>query len=326
MLAAAPMALSIISLVAGFVLLWRGGDLLVEGADRFARSHGVPGTIAGVFILGFGTSVPELSVSVIAALQGSAGIAAGNVIGSNICNVALVLAVSAVILPVAASRFLVRIEMPVCLIASFLTLLLVADGSVTRTDGLVLLAAFLLYTGYAIGTVKRRDADVEENPPPKRAWFDLGKATIALAAVVGGATLFSDGARDIARELGVSETVIGLTLVALGTSLPELATSIAAARIGKSDLALGNVVGSNIFNLLMVLGTSATLVAQDVEDRMVRIDVPLMVLLMLVVFVLSLTRRRVGRLAGLALLLIYVAYVAVFSRPEIAGALLERLP
>jgi len=299
----------VIYLSVGFVLLWKGGDLLVDGADAFARSHGVPPTLAGVFILGFGTSLPELAVTSLAALDGNAGIAVGNVVGSNIANIALVLGLAAVLLTIRVNRFLLRVEMPVCIAASLLAFALMADGHVDRSDGLILLAVFGVYAGFAIGTVRHRDVDDGE-PPPKRPWFDLGKAVLALGVVVGGAELFREGAVQAAVALGVSQTVIGLTLVALGTSLPELATAVAAARARKVDLVLGNVIGSNIFNLLMVLGVAGVLVNQDVEARIPRLDLPLMISLAVVpVLVALFFRRRIGRPAGLALLTIYVSYI-----------------
>lgn len=301
----------VLYLVAGFVLLWKGGDLLVEGADAFARSHGVPPTLAGVFILGFGTSLPELAVTTLAALDGNAGIAVGNVVGSNIANVALVLGVAAFIAVVHVNRFLVRVEMPVGVLASVLAFVLMTDGTVDLADGLILLGAFLAYALFAVATVRQRDLAPGDRPP-RRAWFDLGKAALALGAVVGGAHLFKEGAVGAAEALGVSQTAIGLTLVALGTSLPELSTAIAAARARKQDLVVGNIIGSNIFNLLMVLGVAGTCTPQVVEARVPRIDVPVMLGLAAFPFVLSIVRRgRIERGAGLLLLVVYAAFVVL---------------
>jgi cation:H+ antiporter len=295
----------------GFLLLWKGGDLLVAGADAFARSHGVPPTLAGVLILGFGTSLPELAITTLAAIDGNAGIAVGNVVGSNIANVGLVLGVAAIIAVVHVNRFLVRIEMPVGVAASVLALVLMLDGKVDLTDGLVLLAAFVGYAAFAVRTAKKRDL-APGDPPPKRPWFDLGKATLALAAVIGGAHLFKEGAILAAEALNVSQTAIGLTLVALGTSLPELSTAIAAARARKQDLVVGNIIGSNIFNLLMVLGVAGVCTPQVVEDRVPRIDVPVMLALAVFPLLVALVRRRrVERWAGWLLLVVYVAFVLI---------------
>jgi cation:H+ antiporter len=296
-------------LVAGFVLLWKGGDMLVDGADAFARSHGVPPTIAGVFILGFGTSMPELAVTALATLDGNTGIAVGNVVGSNIANVGLVLGLSAVLCAVHVNHFLLKVEIPVGILASGLAFVLVMDGNVSRLDGLILLGAFLVYGGFAMGTIRHRDLD-DGAPPPKRPWFDLGKAVVALVAVVGGAELFTEGAVAAASALGVSETVIGLKLVAVGTSLPELATAIAAARALKTDLVIGNVIGSNIFNLLLVLGTAGVLADQGVETRIPQLDMPVMCLLAVLPLIIALvSKRTIGRLAGAILLLIYAGWM-----------------
>ena len=302
--------MTVVYLLAGFVLLWKGGDLLVDGADAFARSHGVPPTLAGVFILGFGTSMPELAVSVLAARDGYADIAVGNVVGSNIANVALVLGLACVMGTVHINRFLYKVELPVCIAASVLTFALLADGQVDRTDGLILLGAFLAYGGFAIGTIRHRDADPGE-PPPRRPWFDLGKALFALGAVVGGAELFKEGAVATADALGVPPAIIGLTLVALGTSLPELATVIAAARARKADLVFGNIIGSNIFNVLLVLGASATIADQAVDERVPRIDLPFMLGLAILPWIVArFTGRELGRRTGIFLLAIYCAFIA----------------
>ncbi len=304
----------VLYLLVGFVLLWKGGDLLVQGADMFARSHGVPSTLAGVFILGFGTSLPELAVSMMAAAEGNTGIAVGNVVGSNIANFALVLGTAAFITRVYINRFLLKVELPVCVLASVLGYVVIRDGIVDRTEGIMLLVAFAAYALFAIFTVKQRPIDDEE-PPRKRAWFDLGMASLALAAVVGGAKLFTEGAEMAAEQFGLTDTVIGLTLVALGTSLPELATAIAAARRRKVDLVVGNVIGSNIFNLLMVLGCAATFVPQDVEDRVPRIDMPIALALPIFVLIIGLAnKQKIGRATGTILLTVYLVYVAWLSQ------------
>lgn len=296
-------------IVVGFVLLWKGGDLLVDGADAFARSHGVPPTIAGVFILGFGTSMPELAVTVFAALDGHGDIAVSNVVGSNIANVALVLGTAALLAVVHVNRFLVRIEMPVGILASVLAFVLVLDGDVDMMDGIILLGAFLLYGGFALGTVRHRDID-DGAPPPKRPWFDLGKAVLALGAVLGGAELLGTGAIEVAKAFGISEVVIGSTLVAFATSLPEFATAIAAARARKADLVVGNVIGSNIFNLLLVLGAAGLVIDQKVEGDIVGVLMPLMLSLAIFPLVVSwANKRELGRKSGMLLVGVYIAFL-----------------
>ncbi|MDA1194531.1 MAG: calcium/sodium antiporter [Planctomycetota bacterium] len=297
-------------LLTGFVLLWKGGDLLVDGADAFARSHGVPPTLAGVFILGFGTSFPELAISVLAALDGEAEIAVGNVVGSNIANVGLVLGIAAAIAVVHVNRFLARVEMPVAILASILAYVLIADGTVDRMDGFILLGGFALYCAFALGTVRHRDIDTGE-PPPRRPWFDLGKAVVALATVVGGAELFKTGAVSLAEQFDVSRVVIGSTLVAVATSLPELATGIAAARARKADLVVGNVIGSNIFNLLLVLGAAGAVADQTVDPSVPQVLMPLMVGLAILPLAICWIRgRAIGRRSGVLMILIYAAFIA----------------
>ena len=282
----------------------------MEGADAFARSHGVPPTMAGVFILGFGTSMPELAVSVLAAMDGYGDIAVGNVVGSNIANVGLILGIGCVLAMIHVNRFILKVEIPVGILASVLAFCLLADGRVDRTDGMILLGAFLAYGGFAIGTVRHRDVD-EGELPPRRPWFDLGKTAFALAAIVGGAELFKQGAVGTAEALQVPRTIIGLTLVALGTSLPELATVVAAARARKADLVIGNIIGSNIFNLLLVLGISATITGQAVESRVPHVDLPFMLGMAMLPMVLALVGgRAIGRKGGLLMLVIYAIYIA----------------
>jgi cation:H+ antiporter len=304
---------TVIYLLLGFVLLWKGGELLVQGADMFARSHGVPTTLAGVFILGFGTSLPELAVSAKAAVDGNVGIAVGNVVGSNIANIALVLGTAVFLTRTHVNRFLLRLELPVCILASVIGFLVVQDGTVDRGDGAMLLIGFGAYAAFALFTVKQRPIDEEERPR-KRAWYDLGMAALALAAVVGGAEFFTTGAVRFAAWAGVSETVIGLTLVALGTSLPELSTAIAAARRKKVDLVVGNVIGSNIFNLLMVLGVAGILQPQVLEERVATLDMPIALGLVIFVLVVGLVRgQKLERPVGFFLLVVYLGFILGLS-------------
>jgi len=302
-----------IQLIAGFVLLWKGGDLLVEGADRFSRSHGVPPTLAGVFILGFGTSFPELATSVLAVLKDKPGIAVGNVVGSNITNVALILGITATLAAVPVNRFLFRVEIPVGILASGLAFVLVMDGDIGLEDGVALLVAFSIYALVALRTVHLRDLDEDERPR-KRAWFDLGQAALALCAVVGGAELFLSGATTLADWWGLSDTAVGLTLVALGTSLPELATAIATVRARKLDLALGNIIGSNIFNLLLVLGIAGVMRSQPAAGRLVTTDMPYMLALAFVPWIAGAFGWKIGRKAGIAMVLSYLTWVLLFTK------------
>ncbi len=297
----------------GVTLLWFGGEWLVEGADRFARGRGMPSSLAGVFILGFATSAPELATSVIAAVRGYPGIASGNVVGSNIANVALILGLAAALGVVHVDRFLRGVEMPLAIGASVLVYALFRDGSFSRTDGLVCLAAFAVYVAFACLTASRRPAP-EPHEKPHRPALELTMAVVGLVLLVGGAHVFLEGAIEIARWLGVTEVVIGLTLVAVGTSLPELATTVAAAKRGRMELAVGNVVGSNIFNLLMVLGVAGVLAPQpDEGGRLVAFDLPVMIALAVLPFLFALFGARVRRRQGLFLLAVYAAYLVAVT-------------
>lgn len=300
-------------LIAGVLLLWKGGDWLVDGADRFARGRGMPSSLAGVFILGFATSAPELAVSAIAAGEGQAGLASGNVVGSNIANVALILGVAVTIHAVMVDGFIRRVELPIAILASFAAWFLFRDGEFGRLDGALLLGTFAIYALYAFATSGQRPAP-QPHEDPHRPWAELAIAAFGLASLVGGAKLFVLGSSEVARWLGVSEVVIGLTLVAFGTSLPELATTVAAARKGQMELAVGNVVGSNIFNLLLVLGVAGVILPQpDEGGRLSGFDLPLMTGLIVGVWIFSLFGGRLRRWQGILLLVVYVAYLTLVT-------------
>ena len=299
----------ILFLLAGTALLWKGGDWLVDGAVRLGQRFGIPPSLAGVFILGFGTSFPELVVTGLAALDGSADIAAGNVVGSNIANVGLILGVTATLAVIPVSRFLLRVEIPVGIAASVLALVLALDLEISRADGLLLLGAFALYALIAVATASKREV-VEDAPPTSRVIADVGLTLLGLGSVLGGGHLFYEGARAVALQLGVPKAVVGQTVVALGTSLPELATGIAAARANQLSMALGNVIGSNIFNLLLVLGTAGAISAQAVDPSIPRVSMLVMLGLAVFPLIVGWRLRRIGRVAGITLLLIYTGFLA----------------
>ena len=305
--------LQALALLAGVLLLWKGGDLLVEGADRFARGQGMPSSLAGVFILGFATSAPELVTTVLAAIRGYPGIASGNVIGSNIANVGLILGVAAFITVVAVDRFILRLDVPLVIGVSVLTWLLFRDGSFDATDGLIYLSLFALYTLYSVLTAGKRPSPTP-HAAVHRPFLELGMAALGLAGLLLGAHLFLGGAIAVAEWLGVSDTVIGLSLVALGTSLPELATTVAAARTNRMELAVGNVVGSNLFNLLLVLGVAGVLSPQPADARLLSIDLPVMTAMAVACLVFPiLGGGRLRRWHGVLLLGGYFAYIAVLA-------------
>lgn len=244
-------------LVLGFVLLVKGADLFVDGAAGIAGRFGIPQLVIGLTIVAMGTSLPELSVSVMAALQGSADVAVGNVLGSNILNILLILGVTAVIIPVAVARSSVRYEIPFMLAVTALLLYLgVRGGVLGRWEGAVFGVLFLFYLGYLF-RMSGQGTAVEAAESMRPLWQLAALIAVGAALIWGGSKLAVAAAVDMARLLGLSERFIGLTIVALGTSLPELATSVAAALKGKADIAVGNIVGSNIFNILFVLGMAA---------------------------------------------------------------------
>ncbi|WP_417777914.1 calcium/sodium antiporter, partial [Stutzerimonas xanthomarina] len=259
-------------LIGGLVLLVAGAEALVRGAAKLASRFGIPPLIIGLTVVAFGTSAPETAVSVQASLNGSGDIAVGNVIGSNIANILLILGLSALIAPLVVSRQLIRLDVPVMIGAGLLCYGLAWNGSISRLDGILLLVALLGYTLFLVIASKREqpgpgvdEFDTEFGPDPAAkpyAWvLQLLLIVLGLGLLVGGSNLLIEGAVGLARALGLSELVIGLTVVAIGTSMPELATSVLAVIRGERDIAVGNIVGSCIFNLLLVLGAGAAVAA-----------------------------------------------------------------
>lgn len=264
------MILDIIFIILGLLGLFYGGDWLVDGASRLARSFGVSALIVGLTVVAFGTSAPELLVSVSAALGGTSDIAIGNVVGSNIANIGLILGAAGMVFPIAVHAILIKREIPMLIGITGFTLLLFLDGTVSRLDGLLLFLGLIGFNGLMIYFAQRdrkttdlasEEAEIEaEQEPrikPEERKHEVIRLLIGLIVLVIGAQLTVTGATSMARSLGVSELVIGITLVAVGTSLPELATSVMAAFNKQSDIAIGNVVGSNIYNLLGILGVTA---------------------------------------------------------------------
>jgi cation:H+ antiporter len=273
-------------------------------------------------IVGFGTSAPELTVSALSAGQGNPELALGNAYGSNIANIALILGATALISPILMQRSVIRGDLPILIAVSILSIVLVWDGSVVRWNGVLLLVVFALVMGYSIWRELKKarveaSNSVEEESAGKQT--SLGKSifwlVLGLALLVASSRALVWGAVVIARTLGVSDLLIGLTIVAIGTSLPELASSIAAALKGENDLALGNIIGSNLFNTLAVVGLAATISPMDeIEKAVTYRDMPLMIVLTVALIVLGYRRKgdgRLNRIAGAILLAIYVGYLAL---------------
>ena len=299
--------MDIVFIVLGVALLYFGGNLLVDNASLLARRWGVSSLVIGLTVVALGTSAPELAASVTAALRGVPELALGNVIGSNIANLALILGVTALIYPLQTQKGFLRRELPVMIGAAALLPLLLLDGTLSRVDGGLLLVGL---GGYLWSLLSRRESvEGQSDVSSKRPWLTTLGALLGLSLLVGGAQLLVSGATSLARSFGVPELVIGLTLVAIGTSLPELATAGVAAFRRESDIALGNVVGSNIFNVLFILGVTALVRPIHIAYRAVALNLWLMVGLSLLLLPLLLTGLRLGRREGGLLLVLYLFYV-----------------
>lgn len=334
----------LVEVLLGLAVLLAGGEILVRGASRLARALGVPSLIVGLTVVAFATSAPEGAVSIQAALRGTPGVALGNVLGSNAFNILVVLGISSLLYPMRVERQLIRLDVPTLIGASLLVLVLALDGNLTGTDGIVLLVVGVVYVIVLVSLARRQFAaslgDAPEPPsgseeeaggkrargpgpadapggPPLRGLryrvTDVGLMLLGLAGLVGGADFLVDGSVAIARGLGASELVIGLTLVAAGTSLPEAATSVVASLRGERAMAVGNVVGSNLFNLFFVLGGSAALAPAGigVPPGALTFDIPVMVAVALACFPIFFTSRTIGRWEGSLFLLYYVIYVGL---------------
>lgn len=308
-----PSPVSSFFLLSGLLLLYLGGEALVRGAVSLALRSGLSILFVGLTVVAFGTSSPELAVSLGAALSGSSDVSLGNVVGSNICNVGLILGLSALIRPMAVQTQLLRVDLPLMLVTSLGFTALLLDGSLSRLDGVLLLTTLVAWLGLSLWLARRSRAEeielvpaVHESSLPR----DLGYLLVGLAALAGGSQLFVRGAVALAASLGVPEAVVALTIVALGTSLPELATSVVGALRGEADVAIGNVVGSNLFNLLAIAGITAVVhpISRGAIDRL---DLGTMIVTAALVVPLALTGLRLTRLEGAALLVVYGGYLVL---------------
>ncbi len=302
-----------LQLLGGLVLLVAGGELLVRGATALAARIGISSLVIGLTVVAFGTSAPEVAVSVGATLEGSGPLAVGNVVGSNVFNVLFILGASALIAPLTVSRQILRVDVPILIAVSLLCLVCGMDGRYGLNDAVLFLLVFVAYLVFTVREGKRQStaADAPGRPRTKLAPALLFVA-LGLVLLVLGARSFVAGAVELARMLGLSEAVIGLTIVAAGTSLPEVATSIMASLRGERDIAVGNVVGSNIFNILLILGVAA-LVGKgqlDVPPAILRFDLPLMCACALALAPVAMARGVLARWEGALFLGAYAAYTA----------------
>lgn len=314
------MVVSFILLIVGFVLLVKGADFFVDGSSSIAKFLKIPSIVIGLTIVAFGTSAPEAAVSIIAGIKGSNDIAVGNVIGSNMFNLLVVLGVSAAIKPVKIDSQIIKKEFPFMLLATLAFLIIsfdVALGNgianvISRNEAFLLLILMVIFLYSVITSAlrsrKENAAAFEEDKPKygivKSIIFTVG----GLAGIIIGGQLVVDSASDIARGFGMSETLVGLTIVAVGTSLPELVTSIVAAKKGESDIAIGNVVGSNVFNILFVLAASAAITPMNINAQSL-FDLVVLMAVTALTYVFCITQKKVNRPEGIMLVLIYVGYL-----------------
>ena len=298
--------LEILLLVLGFVLLVKGADWFVDGASGIAAKLHIPQLVIGLTIVAMGTSAPEAAVSISAALKGSADITIGNIVGSNILNILIILGLASAIVPIAVAKSTIRVDIPFMLAITGVLLVLGWDQTITFTDGLIMLVLFAGYLGYMLYMAKKGGEEGEEIKDLK-LWQALLYPVLGLTLIVWGADVAVDAATALARIFCLSERFIGLTVVALGTSLPELFTSVTAARKGNADIAIGNIVGSNIFNILFVVGLSAMIVPVPFTPNF-RIDTMVAIAAGVMLLLCSLRQKRLVRWHGFAMLLAYGAY------------------
>lgn len=285
-----------------------GADRLTEGASALARRMNVPEIIIGLTIVAAGTSAPELFVSLVSALKGTSDLAVGNVVGSNTMNAMLIVGCAAMVAPMTISRPTVKKDIPFSVGASVLLILLALDQFLGRIDGIILLVGFAAFMTYTLMQVKKGQVEAVMDGKQLTPWLSVLYLVVGLAMLVAGSNLFVDSASSVAYALGISEGVVGLTVVAGGTSLPELATSVVAARKGQSAIAIGNVIGSNVFNILMILGLTATISPLQIQG-ITTLDMAVMLLSVALVWLFSFTRFTVERWEGALLVGGYGVYL-----------------
>ncbi len=301
--------LTYIMLAGGLLGLFLGGDWLVRGASQIAARFNVPPLIIGLTIVGFGTSTPELLVSLQAAFDGLPGISIGNVVGSNTANILLILGVAGIIAPPIADFMNMRRDLFWMLGAALVMPVIIASGHVGLIEGAALITGLIIYLGLSFRAM--RNDPTEALPSDVNLLHAAGFTIAGLIAVMVGAKYLVESATIIARHLGVSEAMIGLSIVAIGTSLPELATTVAAAIKGEREIALGNIIGSNIFNILAILGLTGLIIPIPVDTRFMSFDVPVMICATLLILGLIYVRGEISRIAGGLMVLAYIGYIAI---------------
>ncbi|GAA3702457.1 calcium/sodium antiporter [Oceanisphaera sediminis] len=324
------MLMSVAAIVLGLAVLVWSADRFVDGASATARYAGMPPLLIGMVIVGFGTSAPEIVVSIISSMEGNPGLALGNGYGSNIANIGLILGITALISPISVHSQVLRKELPILLLITLLSLALLWNGMLARTDAIVLLGVFVLLMGWSIKQGMSDGKDSMTGDEVKELDDNLMSLKQAIFWLVAGLLLLIVssrilvwGAVNIAQAFGVSDLIIGLTIVAIGTSLPELASSIAAIRKNQHDLAIGNVIGSNLFNTLAVVGLAGVIHPLEVASEVISRDFMVMIVLTLSLFVLGYgfkgRQGRINRFEGALLLAVYVAYTGWLAQSVLAA-------
>ena len=300
------MFLNIFLLILGFIMLVKGADFFVDGAAGIAKRLRIPDLIIGLTIVAMGTSAPEAAVSIMAGLRGNAEITVGNIVGSNILNTFIILGVASVIICMRVQKSTALYEIPYMLSCSVLLLLLGLDGNINLSDGIILWLGFIIYLVYLFFHARKHPEEISDTKQ-RKLLLEIAMTIGGLVILVIGSRLCVDGASGLARYFGISERFIGLTIVALGTSLPELFTSVIAARKGNADIAVGNIVGSNIFNILFIVGTASMLVNVPFDVKFIY-DSIVMIASAMLLFLFVVKRRKLDRLTGVVFLLCYAGY------------------
>ncbi len=300
-------------IILGAVLVLWGADRLTEGASEIARRLKITEIVVGLTVVAMGTSMPEFFVSLMSAVKGTSDLAVGNVVGSNIFNTLLIVGVTAMVAPMTISAGTVKKDIPFAVLASMALLVFAYNGEISRFDAALLFVGFIIFMVVTVKGAKTQPQTVPDGgeqvaKPAMKSWLACCYIVLGLACLVGGSNLFVDGATSIARTFGVSDAVIGLTIVAGGTSLPELATSVVAARKGKSAIAIGNVIGSNVFNILMILGVTGLILPMDIQG-ITMVDYSVMLGSILLLWFFCYTKYTVSRWEGAALSAIFIAYI-----------------
>ena len=300
--------MSILYIILGAVVVLWGADRLTDGATALAQRMKIPQIVIGLTVVAMGTSMPEFFVSLMSALHGTSDLAVGNIVGSNIFNTMAIVGITAMVAPMTISRNTVRKDIPFAVLASALLLMMCYNLEISRWEAAVLFVVFVIFMVYTVRMGMKNGDEQAIEQPPMALWKAVGLLILGLLCLVGGSDLFVNGAKSVAKMLGVSDAVIGLTVVACGTSLPELATSIVAARKGQSAIAIGNVIGSNVFNILMILGITGMVLPMNIQG-ITTVDLTVMMGSIVLVWLFSYTKYTVERWEGALLTAGFVGYM-----------------